>query len=556
VASEDRISGLYRGEAGNRRAQKRARARIDWLVAQASGEVLDLGCSQGIAALLCARQGLQVTGIDIDPAQIEEALADRGRKPAAVRERVAFSIGDARALDLPEGSFDAVLIGNLLDEVEDPATVLDEALRVCRPQGTIAATLRRRRVADPAGLADAVASRAQVRSLEVAAGQLRVALGPGPPTPEARRTGAAAIEAKLARGSEGRGNGRERGGEAWPEPARRRSAPPRATAGGTRYAELEAESDRRLSVELPEVELPDGPTARPELPVATILDRFSATALRYEWRQIEVGPDDWRQTVEREPPRLLFVESAWRGNGDRWRDVLVGRDTERKVPLAELVRWCRNGGIPTVFWNKEDPPNFERFIDAARLFDWVYTVDGDRIPAYHEILGHERVGLLGFGAQPRIHNPIAVPGGRRHDVAFAGTYFPGKHPARREQMETVLAPARDFGVHIYSRIIQEQDPRFHWPPEYQPHLVGSLPYERMLAAYKSYKLFLNVNSVTESPTMCARRVFELSACSTPVLSGYSRAIGEVFGDLIPVSKSAEETPESRRATASPPFPCC
>jgi spore maturation protein CgeB len=299
-------------------------------------------------------------------------------------------------------------------------------------------------------------------------------------------------------------------------------------------------------VELPDVELPDGPAARPDLPVATILDRFSATALRYEWRQIEVGPDDWRQMLERERPRLLFVESAWRGNGDRWRDVIVGRDGERKAPLAELVRWCRDNEIPTVFWNKEDPPNFERFIDTARLFDRVFTVDGDRIPSYQEILGHERVGLLSFGAQPRIHNPIRVPDGRRHDVAFAGTYFPGKHPGRRLQMETVLAPARDFGLHIYSRIIQEQDPRFHWPPEYAPHLMGSLPYERMLAAYKAYKVFLNVNSVTDSPTMCARRVFELSACSTPVLSGYSRAIDEVFGDLIPVSKSADET----RATLS------
>ena len=63
----------------------------------------------------------------------------------------------------------------------------------------------------------------------------------------------------------------------------------------------------------------------------------------------------------------------------------------------------------------------------------------------------------------------------------------------------------------------------------------------MLAAYKAYKVFLNVNSVTESPTMCARRIFELSACSTPVLSGYSRAIEEMFADLITVARTPEET---------------
>jgi spore maturation protein CgeB/predicted RNA methylase len=541
VASADRISDLYRGETGKRRAQRRARERIDWLVARAGGEVLDLGCSQGIAAVLCARRGLQAVGIDIDPGQVEIALADRDRKPAAVRERLAFAIGDARALDLADGAFETVLIGNLLDEVDDPTAVLDEALRVCRAQGAIRATVRRRRVADPAGLAEAFASRSTIRSLEVAGGQLRVVLAPGAPRPDDPRSGAAAIEAVLARGSGARERRREAGQKGRGRAGRRRSAPPRAAAGGTRYAELETGSDGRLRVELPEVELPDGQSARPDLPVATILDRFSAVALRYEWRQIEVGPDDWLQMLERERPRLLFVESAWRGNGDRWRDVIVGSDGERKAPLVELVRWCRDNEIPTVFWNKEDPPNFERFIDTARLFDRVFTVDGDRIAAYQEILGHERVGLLSFGAQPRIHNPIRVPGGRQHDIAFAGTYFPRKHPDRRRQMQTIVDPAREFGVHIYSRIIQEQDPRFHWPPEYRPHLVGSVPYERMLAAYKAYKVFLNVNSVTDSPTMCARRVFELSACSTPVLSGYSRAIGEVFGDLIPVSRRAEET---------------
>jgi hypothetical protein len=66
----------------------------------------------------------------------------------------------------------------------------------------------------------------------------------------------------------------------------------------------------------------------------------------------------------------------------------------------------------------------------------------------------------------------------------------------------------------------------------------------MLAAYKVYKIFLNVNSVTKSPTMCARRVFELSACGTPVVSGHSRALEEVFGDLVRLSTSPEQTTEA------------
>jgi hypothetical protein len=204
------------------------------------------------------------------------------------------------------------------------------------------------------------------------------------------------------------------------------------------------------------------------------------------------------------------------------------------------VAWCRDDGIPTVFWNKEDPPNYDRFIETARLFDHVFTVDADRIPAYHRDLGHERVALLPFGAQPRIHNPVQRGAGRIFDVAFAGTYFAEKHQERRAQMQYVLDPARDFGLHIYSRL-QHLDSRYQFPQRYAPHIVGNLPYERMLAAYTSYKVFLNVNSVTTSPSMCARRLFELSAAQTAVVSGPAQSVGGYFGDDLTVVTDAEQT---------------
>ncbi len=141
-----------------------------------------------------------------------------------------------------------------------------------------------------------------------------------------------------------------------------------------------------------------------------------------------------------------------------------------------------------------------------------------------------------------MHNPVAVPGGRKHEVAFAGTYHAKKYPERAAQMDTILAPAREFDLHIYSRI--SDDPDFAFPAEYTDYIVGSLPYERMLAAYKAYKVFLNVNSVTESPTMCARRVFELSACGTPVVSGHSRALDNVFGDLVRLATTPDQTTEA------------
>ncbi|MEV0828710.1 glycosyltransferase family protein [Nonomuraea rubra] len=292
-------------------------------------------------------------------------------------------------------------------------------------------------------------------------------------------------------------------------------------------------------VEVPAVKWPNGPVNRPDLKVAVILDDFSRMAFRYEWDQIEFGLKDWPEIFAEKRPDLLFCESAWHGNQGRWRYQMTGTNAP-KDPLRDLVAWCRSEGIPTVFWNKEDPPNFDFFIDTAKLFDYVFTCDGDMLPKYREILGHDRVDVLQFAAQPRVHNPIQQNKGRLHDVVFAGMYFRDKHPERREQMEVVLDPVRELGLHIFARN-GEVDEKYAWPEKYRPHIVGELPYDQMLAAYRMYKVFLNVNSVLDSPTMCARRVFELSACSTPVVSGWSRAIEETFGELIPIAREPIES---------------
>ncbi len=302
---------------------------------------------------------------------------------------------------------------------------------------------------------------------------------------------------------------------------------------------------------LPNFEIPSGPVARPSIAVAVILDAFSELAFQYEWDQILITPGDWRQKLEQRKPALLFVESAWNGNRGAWR---LAMSTERgpSQALRDLVAWCQANLIPTVFWNKEDPPNYDRFVATAALFDHVFTVDADRIQDYRRDLGHDRIGLLPFAAQPRIHNPVLRSKGRQYDVAFAGTYFADKHPERREQMDYLLTAAADVGLDIYSRMEKKGDPRYQFPRHLNGFVVGSLEYERMLAAYTAYKVFLNVNSVTDSPTMCARRLFELSAAQTAVVSTRAASIEPFFRDTITVVDDEESATRAIRILVSQP----
>ena len=273
------------------------------------------------------------------------------------------------------------------------------------------------------------------------------------------------------------------------------------------------------------------PRRRQGLTVAVILDDFSRLAFSFEWDQVHVTPQSWREHIGR--IQLLFVESAWNGNDGAWQYRLTGGKGPSQE-LKDLVAECKSRGIPTVFWNKEDPSHTEDFLECARLFDQVFTTDADLLDFYRAELDHDRVGVLAFAAQPAIHNPIRPAAGyQERDIAFAGMYFAHRHSERREQMDLLLGAAMDVtprlenGLEIFSRQLGGDD-RYQFPSPLAERVVGSLNYQQMLSAYRAYKVFLNVNTVVGSPTMCARRVFEISACGTPVVSTPNPAISATF----------------------------
>lgn len=276
----------------------------------------------------------------------------------------------------------------------------------------------------------------------------------------------------------------------------------------------------------------DRPVRHETLNVAVILDDFSTAAFAPEWNQILVTPANWRQVLSTNRIDMLFVESAWHGNGKKWTGRLTGPSAPNGA-LIELVSHCQAHRIPTVFWNKEDPTHHEDFLPTARLFDYVFTTDGDLLDAYRTHLGHDNIGVLPFAAQPVLHNPIRLDAGQHErDIAFAGMYFAHRHDERREQMDVLLNAACDVArdgatFDIWSRQLGG-DANYQFPGEFDKHVAGSLSYDRMLTAYRGYKTFLNVNTVTTSPTMCARRVFELSASGAVVVSTPSEAIAETF----------------------------
>ena len=688
----DRVSQVYFGMIRRGDSDHILRRRIDWIAEQVQGQrILDVGCSEGALEILLARRCFDVTGVDVNPAALAFARNLLENEPKEVIARIRFIEGDMTQSVLAGEEFDTVVIGEVLEHLDEPEKLLDRSLDLLASDGRIVITAPfgyhphddHRQVFCFANFLALISPRCFVESLQIEDGYIRMTGGvshnrfnaSSPPDwkrivslteasliasqrilyeridkhgarikqlelqlKERERTAVQfprlvhteeeetakwqrSLQEKSAKVVQLQQHVQERRDESARlrervnrelrtsavlrhrlkhnentvveleqrlqsrELSRRREvadlthrldavlssttfragATLVATAKEPRtlwrlpirlwrlYREVRppAKATRALSiedgsvhsVEFPRLAMPEPRTAGAPV-MAAILDTFSEYCLRYEANLVLLTPKNWKQQLERFRPAFLIVESAWWGNGGAWRSMITGFAQRDINPLRELLDYCRHRGVTTVFWNKEDPPNFDFFLDAAKAFDFVFTTDSHCIPRYREVCGHESIFAMPFAAQPQIHNPIRGPSWPTYPVCFAGSWMGEKHKARAKSLEYLLEPALSYGLHIFDRNLNRATHRgsnYRFPDQYHSAIKGSLSYQEMLAAYRCYKAMLNTNSVTESPTMFSRRVFESLACGTPVISTPSTGMQEMLGDHVAVTQNGNQT---------------
>jgi SAM-dependent methyltransferase len=100
------------------------------------GRGLEVGCGPGrLSILLARRHGLEVTGLDLDPAMIERARANASGETNSLGRKPTFLVGDVASLAFPDGSFDVVVSTLSMHHWADPGAGLSEIGRVLRPGG-------------------------------------------------------------------------------------------------------------------------------------------------------------------------------------------------------------------------------------------------------------------------------------------------------------------------------------------------------------------------------------------------------------------------------------
>ena len=96
--------------------------------------VLEVGCGPGhLSIRLAGRHGLDVTGLDLDPAMIERARANAVGSEDGGERGPSFLVGDVAALPFPDESFDLVVSTMSMHHWADPTAGLAEIDRVLRP---------------------------------------------------------------------------------------------------------------------------------------------------------------------------------------------------------------------------------------------------------------------------------------------------------------------------------------------------------------------------------------------------------------------------------------
>lgn len=137
----DRVAQSYLGHWGGSLLQQRTQNRINWIASQVTGtRILDIGCSEGILAILLAREGFEVTGIDVNADALEYASTLLNKQQEFVRKRIAFIHGDIADVALEPESFDSVILGEILEHLNNPGEMLTRSMSLLKPSGLVIVT--------------------------------------------------------------------------------------------------------------------------------------------------------------------------------------------------------------------------------------------------------------------------------------------------------------------------------------------------------------------------------------------------------------------------------
>lgn len=281
-----------------------------------------------------------------------------------------------------------------------------------------------------------------------------------------------------------------------------------------------------------------------DLTIGIITDEFMYNYYKDSAHFLAIGHDNYKELVDNAGLDLLIYVSCWRGmyNNDWYGDELHGE-------IPGVIRYANDRNITTIFQTIEDPTNYERYLPIAKECDYIFTTDKDCIPKYKVDTGNCNVFLLEYGVNPAFHNPIGMRKKYeesmqskydRSSVFFAGSWM-DRYKNRCRDITLIFNGVLDSGTNLVvaDRNVEVKLPGYKFPKRFRPFVIPAIDHTALQKVHKLFDFNVNINTVQDSSTMCAMRVYELQALGCLMLSNYSLAVSEIFPGLFMINNREE-----------------
>lgn len=286
--------------------------------------------------------------------------------------------------------------------------------------------------------------------------------------------------------------------------------------------------------------------------IGLIADDFTRINLEMEdgLRIINLSPNNWKYLLAVHSIDVLLVESAWRGFKNKWQRRIAKYEIDAvDVQLNKIIEHCKKKKIPCIFWNKEDPVNYERFKHNLPAFDVCLTTEVEKAAQYKKDFNNLKdVVVAPFFFQPKLHNPCKeeVLPELSQKFVFCGGLYANEFPDRAKRLRDGISSIGRENVVVYDRFNAQES---EWNSIKGISIQPAFSYENSKKYYQSGVAHINVNSFDGSSTMFSRRMLELVASGTHVIDLTSYKGKGILSEFVTQVSSKNDTIKALDATA-------
>nr|WP_222618970.1 MULTISPECIES: glycosyltransferase [Ornithinibacillus] len=238
---------------------------------------------------------------------------------------------------------------------------------------------------------------------------------------------------------------------------------------------------------------------------------------------------------------IFLLVTTWKGLNMEWKGLGNPNIRRHRKDMFEILEHYKSNGIKTVFYSKEDPVNYDIFIELAQKCEYIFTTAEEVVENYKRDCNNSNVSVLNFGINPTYHNPVGIKKfKKRKEVLFSGSWY-DKYPHRIEDTKRIFDGVIDSGkdLKIIDRNFELKLERHFFPKEYVKYVSPAVDHNTLQKLHKLFDWAINLNSVKYSNTMFANRIYELQALGNILLSNYSVGVNNKFPNVFLINNQGE-----------------